>query len=269
MFEITTRPPNTYVFNNGTTNYQQQPQYTTNQLHRRSQASPNKYRSSSVTSSANSAYRNLNPSVNQIYFFNTTNGAANSNSNSNQTNPNVTTLPVSTPPSPALSYNYYNRNNLNGTTSMNTGKFIARVVNNPSTNATRNLISSSATHFQPNEQTSSSTTSDLGYAKPLTKANVNTNNGTTVLPVYYQTADSITTTLPVIKQTSNPSSANSSQSSQSQSMGYLKQNNSLLPSLVSNSANSGVGSATATVTVNNNSIAGNLINFFFSFIYFI
>lgn len=252
MFEITTRPPNTYVFNNGTTNYQQQPQYTTNQLHRRSQASPNKYRSSSVTSSANSAYRNLNPSVNQIYFFNTTNGAT---TNPNQTNPNVTTLPVSTPPSPALSYNYYNRNNLNGTTSMNTGKFVARVVssnNNPSTNATRNLLSSSATHFQPNEQTSSSNT----------KANVNTNNGTTVLPVYYQTADSITTTLPVIKQTSNPSSANSSQSSQSQSIGYLKQNNSLLPSLVSNSANSGVGSATATVTVNNNSIAGN----FFSFI---
>lgn len=300
VFEISTRPPNTYLFNstnsnmhhNGTnTNHYHPlsnsyghhysphlyPVYTSQQsttpsaqhqsrrtnfvttipsttssseplisLKQRS-SSMNAATPNSNNTNGQAAARNLVTTAHIRYNGNNNinNSHYNDQNNNNNYNLNLknfnTTNTNSTPSSPHMS-------NLNRSMS---GKFVARVIatnnnsnNNNNSNGTANTANCNSLHHRiesPSPRariTSNLSASSSAYSRPSTHSEYHHHFPSdpvvataTVLPVYYEKDTVVTTTqLPVLK------------------IPQLSRTG----SLISNSANSGVGSATAVITINNN-----------------
>lgn len=161
------------------------------------------------------------------------------------------------PSSIGRSFNYFTNNSTPSSPLIsthhghNSGKYVARVVTN--NNGLRTLVSTSASYLPTDS------TEDL--TSLTTRNNISTNKAT-VLPVYYQN-ENLITTLPIISPLSTQSSSASSSSSSSSvsSSNLLRNGTGPFPNLVSNSACSGVGSATAIV--HNNSSNNNIRNLSF------
>jgi hypothetical protein len=275
MFEITTRPPNSFIYNhhnnnnnNNTTtnssvssNINTQPRRSTN-----NQVVNIKQRSSSLqqNNNNNDLYEN---SAN--FNLNSTSNTSSSNpiGNNNSTRFTNTAHYLVTPKSPALPHMPLPLNNAS-----TNGNFVTRVLqhsnNNP--NSYRNLTSSSVSYLKPNEYGSSANSnfnndytsshnnfsqdndSHLGslsdfainkkHLAKATNGNSLKSSTVTILPVYYETSEaSMKTKLPLIKTNGS----------------------------ISNSASDGVGSALSAVSsphhhhqgeYSNNSNTGNNYN---------
>ncbi len=273
MFEVTTRPPNSFIYNNNSSSSNQNNANNNNSSSyqssnfinnfnqpRRNQVVNIKPRSTSVhTSNVNNYDKN---DVNLIDSF-TNNLNLNNNSNNNSSNGRTySSSSYILPKSPALPH-------MPIISPSNNSNFVTRVLsNNNNNNTNRNLLSSSATYLKPklnediinNHFNNDDTLSDFAlYKKNKQNNNINTTNSpsfnnpkspntVTILPVYYETKESaIKTRLPLINiNTSiNDNNINNNSSSNNNS-----ENN--VPNIISNSASEGVGSALSAINNNNN-----------------
>jgi hypothetical protein len=229
MFEITTRPPNSFVFQN---NQQQQQQHhhqnniqhqTDVQQHRRNQAIQQQFRHSPRSSSL--ANNNFDSARNfpQFFFHNNYNNLTHQNLNNNI----IYKLPVSL-------------TNNNGDL-INQDRYVTKIItsnNNNNNDKSKNLTSSSLSYFNPNDTLSTDLT-QIKYS----------NNGT-ILPVYYKNestgqTSAINNTLPTVRNIPVINSI-------SKPPLNTKSNN-LLPNLINTNNNNGsAGTAVVTITSNNN-----------------
>ncbi len=230
MFEITTRPPNSFVFQN---NQQQQQQHhhqnniqhqTDVQQHRRNQAIQQQFRHSPRSSSL--ANNNFDSARNfpQFFFHNNLNNLTHQNLNNNI----IYKLPVSL-------------TNNNGDL-INQDRYVTKIItsnnNNNNNDKSKNLTSSSLSYFNPNDTLSTDLT-QIKYS----------NNGT-ILPVYYKNestgqTSAINNTLPTVRNIPVINSI-------SKPPLNTKSNN-LLPNLINTNNNNGsAGTAVVTITNNNN-----------------
>ena len=244
MFEITTRPPNSFVFqNNQQQQQQQQQQYHHHQhniqhqpdiqQHRRNQAIQ-QFRHYPRSSSLAAPNNNFDSARNfpQFFFHNNLNNLTHQNLN----NDIIYKLPNSST---------NNNNNNNNGDSINQDRYVTKIITN---DKSKNLTSSSLSYFNPNDTLSYST--DLNQIKY-------SNNGT-ILPVYYKNestgqTSAINNTLltvrniPVINSISKPS--------------LNTKSNNLLPNLINTNNNNGsAGTAVVTITNNNNNNNNNKNN---------
>lgn len=212
MFEITTRPPNSYIFQQ---QFQPHSQQHPHLQHRRNHIQFRSPRSSSLST----PITNLTSSYDKQFFLhNDINNLTHVNRNSNVNNDlfYTSSFPVTSP--------------VSNSSTANIDKYVTRILtNNNNFSDKKRLTSSSASYFHPNDHLFNADKKNLAV------------NGT-VLPVFYQNESTgQTTPLPTI----NKITVNGSKPPLNKA--YHSSSN-ILPNLLGNN----VGSATSIVTVTNN-----------------
>lgn len=238
MFEITTRPPNSFVFQNNQQQQQQQQYHHQHniQQHRRNQAIQ-QFRQSPRSSSLAAPNNNFDSARNfpQFFFHNNLNNLTHQNLN----NDIIYKLPVSS-------------TNNNGD-SINQDRYVTKIITNNNNDKSKNLTSSSLSYFNPNDTL-------LSYSTDLNQ--IKYSNIGTILPVYYKNestgqTSAINNTLPTVRNIPVINSI-------SKPPLNTKSNN-LLPNLINTNNNNNGSTGTAVVTITNNNYKNNGVKTFNSF----